>query len=135
VDTEKSIKDLPEWPESIFDKSPSEMSEEEIRAMGKKGKIKSYWNKKPEKILKELGFNMEKEPIKIRPEEEEKPTFDLTIDERAMPFLRRVSFDKDKLIAAAKHQKADKVVYDLRYRTFDLYNNNKKFDTLPIGSF
>ena len=123
MDTEKSIKDLPEWPESIFDKSLSEMSEKELRAKAKEAGIKSYWNKKEVKLIEELASL------------ESSDDFNLTIDERAMPFLRRVSFDKDKLIAAAKHQKADKVVYDLRYRTFDLYNNNKKFDTLPIGSF
>ncbi len=111
------------------------MDIKELRAKAKEAGIKSYWNKKPETILRELGFNMDKDPIKMRPMTGGKSNFELIIDDRAMPFLRRVSFDKDKLIAAAKHQKADKVVYDLRYRTFDLYNNNKKFDTLPIGSF
>ena len=99
------------------------MDIKELRAKAKEAGIKSYWNKKEAKLIEELAAL------------ESSDDFDLTIDERAMPFLRRVSFNKDKLIAAAKHQKADKVVYDLRYRTFDLYNNNKKFDTLPIGSF
>lgn len=110
------------------------MDIEELRAKAKEAGIKSYWNKKPEKILAEMGFNMEKEPLKMRPMLGKSKEFELIIDQ-GQDYLKRIGFDKSELIQRAQDMTADKAVYSHKYRTFQLYKNNKHFDNLSINSF
>jgi len=92
---------------------------DKLRALAKEKGIKSYHNKKPEKLMKELGLSTE---------------FEVTID-LGQDYLKRVGFDRESLIKKATAMKADKAVYKHQYRVFELYKNNKHFDDLSINSF
>lgn len=100
----------------------------EIEALRQKAKvagIKSYWNKRPEKLLKELGEI--EDPVSSE-------SFEVSIDQ-GQAYLKRISFNLDRLKNAALKMGADKVVYSHMYRKFDLYKNNKHFDNLSIGDY
>jgi len=95
----------------------------DIREKAKELGIKSYWNKKEDRLLKEI-------------EEKENPQgFSVDTSEDKKGYLKRAGIDLGRLACMAQELTADRIEYRAHKKAFECFKKNKTIEFISISSF
>lgn len=111
------------------------MEIEELRLEAKKAGIKSYWNKKQETLLRELGFNVKKDPVNMMKMTGGKEGFKIYTAEDKRGFIKHQKFNVEHMKQYARELGATSMIYRSKKQAFECFKDKKSIEFLSVSMF
>jgi len=106
------------------------MTDEEVRLKAKEYKIKSYHNKKIDKLLHEIAVIDGKETAIVTPK---KPSFDVSISKQHFQYIQNIGVNPEWLASLANRYGFTKLEYIDKFKSFRCYINGKCVDWCSLN--